>query len=251
MSIVRSWLVLVFCAFAIHSPLASAVEPSSPEEYLRVFQSGLKIEKQNAAASLAWAGISSPKLFDLIEKEVLDNYQSASSRNSVAYVAWMIKALSFSGNEKYRATLGKVVTETKARKLRKYGTYALEQLSLYKKYNPIIAPKAWPEHKHPSLNQRLINMLKSNEYELIRIAAKQINNEYNYQPELLAAVDQAIKAHYKTVNDPLSVDAIAWACRSIAGSRDEQYKAIIEEVSKNALNRKLRKYARKYLKYYR
>lgn len=225
-------------------------DPETPEDYVKAFQSGTPLEQEKAAKELEWAGLSSPKLFDLIEAKALENLPKATDKVNINYVAYLTWALAYSGNEKYRATIEKVIKEAPHKKLKKHATRALAELPRYTTLNPLIAPKGWPDAAHPSLNQRLSNMLKSSNTDLIRLAAKRVHFTQNYQPELLAQLNKVIEVNYQQPLDAEKVDAIAWACRALAGSRVAEYKPTVEKVASNTANKKLAKYAKKYLAYY-
>lgn len=225
-------------------------EPETPEDYVKIFQSTNLPDQEKAAQSLEWAGISSPRLYDLVEAKALEYLPRATDRTNVNYVAHLTNALAYSGNEKYRPTIEKIIQDAPHKRLKKYATQALGQLSLYSQLNPLIAPKPWPEYTHPSLEQRLVNMLNSGNDELVRMAAKRIHFTNNYQPELLALLSAGIQQRYQQPMGGLALDTTAWMCRALAGSRDEQYKALIEQVAKGAKEKKLAKYAKKYLSYF-
>ncbi len=225
-------------------------EPETPDDYVKIFQSGSPIEQEKAAQSLEWAGLRSPKLFDLVEAKVLEALPKATDRIGVNYVGHLTKGLAYSGNEKYRPTIEKIIKDAPHRNVKKHATQALNDLPLYATLNPLIAPQAWPEYPHPSLNQRLINMLSSGNSELMRMAAKRIHFTQNYQPEFLAQLNRAIDINYQQSLDSLGLDATAWMCRALAGSRVAEYKPTIEKVAASATEKKLRSYASKYLAYY-
>lgn len=243
---VRSLLMVAALVFA---GAAQAV-PETPEEFVKVFQSGNQLEQEKAAQALEWAGLSSPQLFDLVEAAALKSLPQATDKVTINYVAHLTKALGYSGNEKYRATIEKIIAEAPHKKLRKYAEQALPNLAVYAKLNPLIAPKAWPAATHPTLNQRFANMLKSDNSELILLASKRIHHSQDYQPELLALLNSTIEKNYQQTLDRARLDAIAWAVRALAGSRNLEYKPTIEKVAAEATDKKLRKYATKYLGYY-
>lgn len=245
--LLRSLLVSFALAFGC---AVQAVVPETPEEFVRVFQSGSQLEQEKAAQVLEWAGLSSPQLFDLVEADLLKVLPQANDKVTANYVAHLTKALSYSGNEKYRATIEKIIAEAPNSKVKKYAKLSLPKLSEYARLNPLIAPQAWPAAEHPSLNQRLANMLKSNDTELIRLAAKRMHYTLSYPPELLALLNTTIEQNYLQPVEGERLDAIAWACRALAGSRTPEYKPTIEKVAAGATTRGLRSYAKKYLKYY-
>lgn len=232
-------------AFAVQ-----AKEPATPEEYVAIFQNGTELEQEKAAQSLQWAGISSPQLFDLVEARALAGLPNATGKVGINYVGHLAKALAYSGNEKYRASLEKIINEAPHGRLEKHAEQALGELSNYTQYNAIIAPKPWPEFAHPSLDQRLLNMLNSGNHELVRMAAKRIHYTHNYKPELLAKLNEIIETNYQRSLGSLGVDTIAWACRALAGSRAADYRPTIEKVASGAHEKRLAKYAQGYLKKY-
>ena len=237
-------IVLFLCVSLSHAV------PNSPDEYVKIFQAGTQFDKEKAAESLAWAGISSPKLFDIIEKEVLDRYASTRDKVGANYISWLVKSLSFSGNEKYRATIITVTKKAASSKVKKYAKAALIELPKYTEYNLVMAPKAWPEFEHPSKNERFINMMKSDETDLLRLAAKRVHYSHNYDAAILEELNATIEKNYKKAMGADRIDAVAWLCKALAGSRSKDYKATIESVGKTAKEKKLRAYATKYLRYY-
>lgn len=244
------WLKSLLFVAALSNALFAQAAPETPDDYVKVFQSGSPFEKQKAAETLAWAGISSPKLFDLIEQDLEKSLAMATTKPAIDYSAWLTKALAFSGNSKYRATIQKVIAEAPHKKLKKHAMNALKELDQYAKLNPMIAPKGWPEFAHPSLQQRYLNMLDSNDTELMRLAAKRIHYTQNYQADLLSALSRKIESNYKLPMDNDRMDSIAWMCRALAGSRNMELRSTLEKVAAEASNKKLRSYAAKYLTQY-
>jgi hypothetical protein len=225
-------------------------EPETPTDYVKIFTKGSDFEKESAAESLAWAGISSPQLFDLIEQDLLLALPTATDKTRINYAGWLTKALAFSGNEKYRPTLEKVLNEAPNRKLKGYGKWALQSLPDYTKFNTVIAPKAWPSFAHPNLHQRLKNMLQSDNSDLLRLAAKRMYNTHNDAADLLAIANTKVQSNYQLPLDNDRADAIAWLCKVLAASRAPEYKSTLEQVMNSANNKRLRKYAKKYMSYY-
>ena len=225
-------------------------EPQTPDDFVKIFQSGTQVEQEKAAEALEWAGLSSPKLFDLVEELALKTLPQSNDKVTVNFESYLVKALGYSGNEKYRPSIQKIIAEARDKKLKKYGEQALNQLPAYAKYNPIIAPKPWPENTHPTINQRIVNMINSDDTELMRLGAKRVHNESNYSPEALAALNTAIERNYKNHLDDERLDAVAWLAKALAGSRQLEYKGTVEKVSIGAADKKLASYAKKYLSYY-
>lgn len=244
--LLRSLLLGAFLAFATGVQAA----PETPEEFIKIFQSGGQLEEEKAAQALEWAGLSAPQLFDLVEANTFKSLPLATDKVTINYVAYLTKGLAYSGNEKYRTSIQKIIDQAPNRKVKKYAEQALSILTAHATLNPIIAPEAWPSHPHPTLDQRLANMLNSDNTELVRLAAKRMHYTLYYPPELLALLNAAIERNYQKPLDDERLDAIAWACRALAGSRTAEYKPTIVKVSTGATEKKLRSYAKKYLGYY-
>lgn len=240
-------------ALIILSIVMTATQASElkPEDYFNTFSQKTILQKDKTIESLAWAGLSDPRIFDLLEKDLLDNYKTADSKNLLDALSWAAKGLAFSGNDKYRSTLSTVADQAGHKKLRKYAGQSLQMLDDYKKWNPVInANHADYTAAYPSEKQRFKNMLQSGEHELIRIAAKRIHYAGHYDQDLLDIAADTLEDQYPKVNDSLSVDAVAWLIKAIAGSTDPKYKALIEKIRDTAENKGVRKYAKKYVKYY-
>lgn len=240
---------LLFIA-SLFAALAAHAEPQTPEEFIQIFQTDNQMQQQAAAQAMEWAGLSSPKLFDLVEAKALQALPNATDKVTINYVSYLVKALAYSGNEKYRPTIEKIMKEAPHKKVKKYAEEYLPQLTAYSHLNPLIVPKPWPENPYPSLNQRLLNMLVSDDTELLRLAAKRINWSNNYSPELLAQLNSSLLQNYQKPLQGERLDAVAWLAHALAGSRSQEYKATIEKVASSATEPALRKYGTKYLKYY-
>lgn len=240
---------LLFVA-AFFSALVACAEPTTPEEYIQIFKGDNQQQQQEAAQALEWAGLSSPKVFDLVEAKALQALPNATDKVTINYVSYLVKALAYSGNEKYRPTIEKIKNEAPHKKVKKYAEEFLPQLTTYSHLNPLIVPKPWPENPYPSLEQRLVNMLVSDDTELLRLASKRVNWTNNYSPEVLVQLNTSLLQNYQKPLSGERLDAVAWLAHALAGSRSQVYKATIEKVASSATEPALRKYGTKYLKYY-
>lgn len=243
--------ILVGLLFVFYTVVGVAAEEYNPQQYIEIFSNPNIIQKQQAIQTLEWAGLSDPRIFDLLEKDLLENYKTAESGALIRALNWVARGLSFSGNEKYIPTLEAVAEDGAHRNLRKFGKQGLEDLQKYKAWNALINPNhANIKAGYPSQQERFKNMLRSDNYELIRIAAKRIHRDHLYEHAMLDIAAATIEKYYQKVDDDLSIDAIAWVLRATAGSADPKYKPLIEKVAAEAENKKLRKNANKYLDYY-
>ncbi|ODS23618.1 hypothetical protein AB835_07850 [Candidatus Endobugula sertula] len=222
------------------------------KSYIAIFQTGSNSEKKTMIKRLEWSGLEDPRLFDLIEQQLLENYLSKGNKEDIDYLSWLAKALAFSGQDKYRTTLLKVANNNKtSRKLRKYAKLSISTLKDYKRWNTVIFnEKQWNNNWPIDIN-RLFSMVQSNDFHLKRLAAKHIHHKYIYHTELLDSLEQQLLKHYQSSrNDHLFVNALIGMSKALAGSQYPQYKETIGYLAKSAKNKKLRAYARKDLKFY-
>lgn len=251
----RKLCASAFFLFMLIPAIALALPKGAEDElqnYIAAFQ-GNDIQQQKIIAqSLEWSGFSQPKLFDLIEDKLLSAYSTANDKQRVDFLSWLSKALAFSGNTKYQSTLRTVAQGAHHKKLRKHAEKSLETLQHYRSWNKHIIDEAnWNPRLSTDMN-RLRSMIQSDILELKRLAAKRVHYKHIYDEPLLDLFEQELLANYRTnSNDKVFIDSWAWVCKAMAGSRNLKYQATVVKVANGAGNKRLRKYAAKYLKYYK
>lgn len=207
-------------------------------------------EQISAARSLEWLGLSDPALFNIIEKNLLDTYMRSDKR-AVEYASWMAKALGYSGQARYTATLEEVAEEGDHRKVRKNASAALQDLPRYTAWNPVISSRsAWRNDKSDLVN-RYANMVRSGDLELQRMAAKRMSFEKLFDDWLLELLNKEVDARSREMrDDKLFIDSVAWMTKILAASGLNEYRPSVEDIAANAHSKKLRSYARKYIASY-
>ena len=152
-------------------------------ELVTVFSRPFMMKQHVAAEALAYLGHSDPRIFDLVEKQLLDNYRSLKDDYAIDWASWLAKALGFSGDEKYLPTLQTVASSAPDEKLRKYAGIAMSYTAKYMVFNPIIMnleednSQTAISSQTPRLPLALVryrNMLNSDVPELHKLAAKRI-----------------------------------------------------------------------------
>src|SRR3954469_18385504 len=92
------WLLLALFA------LAASVD-EDVERYIAIFR-GNPMFHASAAESLAWMGLPDTRLYDVIEERLRTDYPvPREMKTERARIAWYIRALGFSGQEKYAPTI--------------------------------------------------------------------------------------------------------------------------------------------------
>lgn len=221
------------------------------QKYSEIFLEKPRVQQQQAAESLEWAGLSDPRVFDIVEKNLLDTYQSGDNKDNANYMAWLCKALAFSGQEKYRPTLEKIAKGTTQRNLRKYAEWSLATLATYTRWNPIISDAAGANPQKSAELNRFANMLRSSEMDLQSLAAQRVIEQRIDDEWLLDLVQQTVQPKlardWSEINE---VKAVAYMLKALASSGKSQYRATVEQAAVSAGSKKVRKYAEGYLKQY-
>ncbi len=233
----KRWIVALCAVWGCAQALAATVE-EDVQRYIAVF-SGDPAAHEKAVESLAWMGLSDPVLFDRLEKMTLAEYSSAHwNRRDQTRVGHYVRALGFSGQAKYLPTLQKVQEDKFHQRVAKA---AQEDLAVYSRWNPIISNRATFDPKYSDDVNRALNMLRSDDIMLKRLAAKRVFFELR-EPVLAELIARDLKAGYPKV-DGSTEDAYSWMVKALARVDRAAYMPLFEEVRNNVRNRKLNDYA--------
>ncbi len=160
-------------------------------DYRRILLADDFEAKCDVLKHLQWAGLSDPRIFDWVEEYVLEFYQSSFlSRERFALKRLAIRALAYSGNEKYRYSLFLVEVEAAGEDIRDDGKLALAQLDKHIEWQKIIRKS---DHKFAHKNTIIssyMKMLSIQDPEIQQLAATGIVHEKIKDPELLALAFQ-------------------------------------------------------------
>ncbi|MFH2043813.1 MAG: FlgO family outer membrane protein [Pseudomonadota bacterium] len=93
------------------------------------------------------------------------------------------------------------------------------------------------------------SMLKSSNLEDKEAAAKIVAKLYRNDQRILDIVnDELLKGYNGPSSDRHFVNSMAWLCNALGASGNSKYRSTLDTVSRNAPNRKLKKYAKKNLR---
>ncbi len=241
---------LAFLASLIFSSFATAASlEDDTQRYIQIF-SGDKNLHTDAAETLTWMGLSDTRLFDIIERRLLeDAAASQSDRNERKRVAWYIRSLGFSGQSKYEPTIRKFIGNPV---YGKFAETALADLPRYSRWNPVISNRSSFDPKFSDDMNRYANILRSDDLLLLRVGAKRVYFD-SKEDILLELLAQQLRANYarRDVSDDERVDSIAWMAKALGSSRNEKYTALLREVAGKADASTVRRHATEALqKYY-
>ena len=193
---------------------------------------------------IKWSGINDVELFDKIETLLL----ASTDETSAEAKAWLLQALAFSGHEKYRPTISKFVNDTESKKVRRHASKSLDTLSKFSAWNAVIQANNAGLNRVQLDNQRMSNMIRSDDIELVRAGASRL---YKLKDPQLAIYDEVAKKiednYLGTMSDSDTANAVAWLCKSLAISGDTKYRPLLEKVMNANVHRTVKKWARKSL----
>ena len=234
-------MALAFAGQAIASSVAEDVA-----RYVQIFSGDTNFHS-DAADTFPWMGLSDPALFDIIEKQLLAEYEAArNDRGEKNRVARYIRSLGFSAQPKYVPVISQFRQD---KTYERYAKMALQDLPQYQKWNPIISNRASFDPKYSDDTNRIMNMLRSDDLLLKEIAAKRIYYKHQ-EDELLDMLAKEVRTNYTSTDRRFS-DAIAWMLKGVGRSKNPKYIPLLEEVRANAQDQKIRKYAQVALDYYK
>ncbi len=250
MNIAFRWLAITALSLSTALAHAASSQKELVDRYVKIFSNEPAYVQEDAAQELEWVGLSDPRLFDIIEKNMKARYMDV-DRVGVNYASWMAKGLGYSGNEKYRAALEEVAANAAHKNTRKHANTALELLQRHRVWNPLIAGNGQAISGLSIEQTGYVNMLKSGDRELQRIAAKRIYHERIRNKQILGVLfDEAKKGVANPGDDRNDADAVAHMLKALAATSDPAYKPLIEDAAANAPDKNLRKWAARYLKSY-
>lgn len=107
----------------------------------------------------------------------------------------------------------------------------------------IFLPSGYAEVS-PTEIDNYISMIKSDSPASKQEAAQIVFNSVIFDEGLYKAINEEVLKCYKlNPDDKTYANAMAWLCKALAVSGENKYRATLEEVSENAPNKKLKKYA--------
>ncbi len=246
----RAYLLMVAALLLAAATAQAETRAELADRYVQILTEAPVPSQIEAVRALEWLGLSDPRVFDPVEKNLLAR-QGDDSKEGADYAGYLARALGYSGQEKYRATLTQVAAGAASKKLRRHAQNALHDLDAYLRWNPLIANTASDDAGKPVEVNALANMLRSDEPGLHRLAAKRIYQVRIRDPDLLGLLEtQARSAATRPVAPGDELDTAAWLLKALAATGLPQYQPILATAAASGGHPKLRKYAEKYLRSY-
>ncbi|NOQ50979.1 MAG: hypothetical protein GQ578_02005 [Desulfuromonadaceae bacterium] len=211
-------------------------------------ESASRVQRVNSAKVISRSGLQDQALYLKIADLLKAGYTHEYEKNHTDEMSWMCKALAASGNPQFRELLDEIAAKSPSVKLKRYAKQSSELIDDYAQRSQILnATDAWDEELSAEEN-RLVNMLKSDDIGLRRDAAKIIVRNVDNDEKVFAAVAFALSGMSKDFHSYSQyVDTMSWLCKALAASGDGKYIEALEQVHGNTQNLKLRSYASKAL----
>lgn len=233
---------LLLCFFTSFS-FASKQLDNEASGFIKAFNSGSFTEIKNVLGELKWKGIANQEVYDALLNQY-NVYKEDVSKHGVKKTAHIVMGLATSGNDIYKTILEKDLDGVNNRYLKKYYKRAISEFELYARINPEISKGL--EQAEDIEIKRIENMLNSNDFNVLLLGGKRVYYAHYTNKKLLKITEKRLIELYPQVSDNTGVQAVAYLAKSL--STDKNYKDLLIEVSNKASSKKLRKYAKKYLK---
>ncbi len=213
-------------------------------ELVAGIESSSRVQRVNAAKKITRSGITDQQLYEKVAEIIQAGYQLPYEKDHADELAWMCKALAASGDEKYRSLLNEVATNASSVKVKRYAEQSSELIEQYAQRSLILnETDSWDEELTAEEN-RLLNMLKSDDVGLRRDAAKTVVRRVQVNPKVMAEVAATLERMSAEIQeDNLYIDTMAWLCKALAASGESSYLPQLETLKATSSNSKLRKYA--------
>jgi hypothetical protein len=235
---VRTVIGFVFLLLPMLAPAATNDEDVT--RYIAIFR-GDKSLHASAAETLGWTGLSDTRLFDVIEERLLADYPAPREAKAERQrLAWYIRALGFSGQQKYLPTINKFLQD---RDYATYARHALKDSPDYQKWNPIISDRSSFDPKLGDDANRAINMIRASDFRLKEIGAKRVYYGHVREEPIFDALAREVLASYAGA-DASNNDEVAWMLKALATSGNQKYRPVVQEVAEKTTDSKIARHAR-------
>lgn len=244
----KIWIGLIFLLVANMPVFAFTSVDEQIDHYLEILATGNFESRKQMLERLQWSGLSDPRLYDEIEKQLLAQYQNEDlDKYENSLLSHRARALGYSGNEKYRSSLEEVKKAAYQNRVRKHAGKALSELGKYEIWNRKVAQSDTSVEGKSVEVTTYMRMLNVDDSFVQRQAARAIYHENRQDSDLLALVAERLEGLYlQEYLDKQVQDTAAWFCKALGRNGGSKYTALLSKVAENSPHKKIRKYASKY-----
>lgn len=226
-------------------------QPDRTEEISRLIagiESTSWVRRVDTAKKIARSELQDQLLYQKIADLLKVGYRQKPENNHTDEMAWMCKALAASGDPAYRGLLDEIAANAPSAKLRKYAEQSSGLIDRYAQRRKILSTTDDWDDDLSTTENKLISMLKSDDIDLRRDAARTIVRTFTVHEKvysITAATLTDMSTNFQSNN--LYVDTMAWLCKALAASHNVKYAEVLEQIIDTTQNSKLRAHASKAL----
>jgi len=238
------FLGMVVCLLLSGNAFAQPDRSAEVQNLLAGLESPSSVKRVNAAKIISRSGLTDQNLYAKVAELLQNGYAEGVDPNHIDEMSWLCKALAASGNSDYRPLLEEVAANAPSDKLKKYARQSSGLIDEYAQRIEVLnATEDWDKSLSAEEN-RLINMLGSDNVRLKRDAAKMIVRRMKTDPKVFDAAAAALTEMGKNIREENTyVDTMAWLCKALAASGDRKYAEVLEQLIASTSNEKLKNYA--------
>jgi hypothetical protein len=218
------------------------------DDKLRILNSGNIAAQVEMLNALQWSGLTDERLYEEIANISVEEYQSGEmEKDELKLMISRVRALGYSGIDKYRNFLEAINNDGGYRKLRGNAKKAKAELDRFYRWNQKIADSDFdPGSKSFELNT-FMKMLKMDDPEIQRLAARGVYHDGVTDADVLSMVAEQLKAVYQQEGlSALGQDTAAWYCKALGTNALDEYRDLLVTVDEGTPHRKIKKYADDY-----
>lgn len=242
-------LGIVFCLLLFGSGFAQVKRSAEVETLLTGLNSPSSSQRINASKLISRSGLTDQKLYAKVAILLKDGYAAKTDANHIDEMAWLCKALAASGDSQYRPLFEEIIDNSPSTKLQRYAEQSHALIEEYAQRSQVLnETESWDESLSAEDN-RLVNMLNSDNLALKRDAAKMIVRSTNPDEKVFDTAAAALTTMAtESRSESTYIDTMAWLCKSLAASGNSKYVETLQHVHDNTSSTKLKTYASKALK---
>lgn len=244
------WVVILLAAIMHFPAQAFDSVDEQIDHYLEVLARGGNDQKIQMLKGLQWSGISDPRLFDPVAEQVESRYLEGNlNKPEIQLIAHQIRALGYSGNDKYNDLLRRVESDAADKRFRKHAKKALIELDQFSLWNMKIRIADAPTEGKSVEIATYMKMLSVDDPAVQRLGARAIYAQRLNDPDLINVAAQQLEDMYNRPGlDKTGQDTAAWLCKAIGQSGNFDHVDLLSRVAAESQYKKVRKHAQKYAK---
>ena len=241
---------LALFVFALVPVFAFDTVDEQIHHYLDILENGDFDSQLEMLKRLQWSGISDFRLYDPVKHRL--NYHAMASpsgytRQEIDLFAHMIRALGYSGNERYRNTLVNIRDFSQNKKLRGHAKKALIQLDDFERWNRLVAASGLEAADKPVEIRTYLKMLDTDDVMVQRLAARAMFHERRTDLDLLELAAQKLANLYRRQGlDREAQDTVAWLAKAVGLNGASRYGDLLGRVANESPDKSVRNHAKKY-----